>query len=161
MSLANQFQTMGWMVCSGLGLGILFDVYRVFAKHMKFAKWMISCMDCLFGLLAALAVFRVLFMSNQGQLRLFVFIGLFIGIFLYYKWFSFSILKCIEWLFLAVKWFMAVFLIIPIQKIVIFLKAVTIFFSKIMLQLIYPFWHLISYVYRWVKRWVLRRFHKF
>jgi spore cortex biosynthesis protein YabQ len=150
MSLNNQFITLGLMVTSGMGLGVLFDLYRVLTEFLHIKRWLTSLFDFLYGIAAALAVFRVLYYSNHGQLRLFVFIGLFVGIMIYYRLFSLAVIHVIKRLIALIQWLFNVFIVTPIKavyKLLIiifaFLKALTIFFYKLMLQLSYPLQFLI------------------
>jgi spore cortex biosynthesis protein YabQ len=145
MTLNNQFLTLGLMVSSGLGLGVLFDAYRVLTGQLKFPRWLTAILDILYGLIAALTVFRVLYYSNHGQLRLYVFIGLLAGIFVYYQWFSKMVIWFVMQCIITVQWLIDIFIVAPIKalykllKIIFaFLKALTIFFYKLMLQLSYP-----------------------
>ena len=88
MNLNNQFLTMALMIGCGLGLGMIFDIYRVLTDKLNLSRWIIAILDIIYGLIAAVAVFRVLYYSNYGQLRFFIFVALILGIYLYYKWFS-------------------------------------------------------------------------
>jgi spore cortex biosynthesis protein YabQ len=159
MSLSNQFLTLGMMVCSGMGLGIFFDIYRVMTEKLHLKRWLIAFLDILYGLASAVAVFRVLYYSNQGQLRLFIFIGLLLGIYFYYKWFSWMIIWLIVKIVQFFHWCWNVFIVRPallIYKFLLivigFLKALTIFFYKLMLQLTYPLRFLTKGLIKLIKR---------
>jgi spore cortex biosynthesis protein YabQ len=159
MSLNNQFVTLGLMVTSGLGLGILFDLYRVLTEFLNIKRWLTSIFDFLYGIIAALAVFQVLYYSNHGQLRLFVFIGLFVGIMIYYRLFSLAVIHTFKRLITLIQWLFNVLIMTPIKavyKLIViifaFLKALTIFFYKLMLQLSYPLQFLIFRPLGWIFR---------
>jgi spore cortex biosynthesis protein YabQ len=159
MSLNNQFMTLGLMLTSGLGLGILFDLYRVLTEWLNIKRWLTSIFDFLYGIAAAVAVFQVLYYSNHGQLRLFVFIGLFLGIFIYYRLFSLAVIHTIKRLIALIQWLFNVFIVTPLKAvyklfviIFAFLKALTIFFYKLMLQLSYPLQFLIFRPMGWIFR---------
>lgn len=72
-------------IITGLVLGILFDFYRVFRIITRPKKILTLLGDIIFGLLATVAVFLILLYSNWGEFRLYVFIGMIIGIFFYYN----------------------------------------------------------------------------
>jgi spore cortex biosynthesis protein YabQ len=159
MSLNNQFLTLGLMIGSGLGLGIIFDIYRVMTGKLHLKRWLIAILDVLYGMVAAVAVFRVLYYSNQGQLRLFIFIGLMLGIYFYYKWFSWMIIWVVVMIIQCVLWCWNVLIVQPtllIYKILLiilgFFKALTIFFYKIMLQLTYPLRFLTIRLIKFIQR---------
>jgi spore cortex biosynthesis protein YabQ len=159
MSLNNQFLTLGLMIGSGLGLGIFFDIYRVMTGKLNLKRWLIAVLDILYGMVAAVAVFRVLYYSNQGQLRLFIFIGLLLGIYFYYKWFSWIIIGVIVKIIQFVLWCWNVLIVRPsllIYKFLLiilgFFKALTIFFYKLMLQLTYPLRFLTIRLIKFIQR---------
>jgi spore cortex biosynthesis protein YabQ len=159
MSLNNQFLTLGLMIGSGLGLGIFFDIYRVLTGKLNLKHWLIAMLDILYGMVAAVGVFRVLYYSNDGQLRLFIFIGLLLGIYFYYKWFSWMIIWLIVKIVQFVVWCWNVCIVRPtllIYKFLLiilgFFKALTIFFYKLMLQLTYPLRFLTQRLVKLIKR---------
>jgi spore cortex biosynthesis protein YabQ len=150
---------MGLMMGSGLGLGFFFDIYRVLTGKLEIKRWLIAIFDIIYGLAAAVAVFRVLYYSNYGQLRFFIFFGLLLGIYLYYQWFSKITIRIVVKVISLVQWLWNVFIVRPIlalyKVLLIFLgffKALTIFFYKIMLQLTYPLWFLTLWLIRFIKR---------
>ena len=70
-------------ICGGILAGIAYDVYKGVRRAVKAGKWGIAVLDTLFILtLGAIAVF-VLFIANQGELRLYAFIGFALGFLLY------------------------------------------------------------------------------
>jgi spore cortex biosynthesis protein YabQ len=162
MNLNEQFLTMGLMMGSGLGLGFFFDIYRVLTGKLELKRWMIAILDIIYGLAAAVAVFRVLYYSNYGQLRFFIFFGLILGIYLYYQWFSKITIRIVVKVIRLVQWLWNMFIMRPIlalyKVLLIFLgffKALTIFFYKLMLQLSYP----LQFLTRWLIKSIKRLFH--
>jgi spore cortex biosynthesis protein YabQ len=162
MSLNHQFLTMALMIGCGLGLGIFFDIYRVLTVKFNLRRWVIAILDIAYGLIAAVSVFRVLYYSNYGQLRLFIFVALMLGIYLYYKWLSKGLIQLVLRIIHLVEKLWNVFIIRPIQlsyKILLiffgFFKALTIFFYKLMLQLSYP----LQFLTRRLIRIIQRIFH--
>jgi spore cortex biosynthesis protein YabQ len=155
------------MVASGAGLGAVFDVYRVLAGYFRLPRWVYALLDLVYWLLATILVFAVLFHSNEGQVRLFVFLGICIGVWFYLRYFSASVMKLIRWIIRCVEWtirlvqkLIDLFIVTPIlwlYKLFIiifgFLGALTIFLGKIMLQLLYP----LQFLYvRLIHPWVLK-----
>lgn len=168
MTLHVQFQTMGWMLACGLLIGAIFDLYRVLAGELRIPRWLYPPIDLAYWGFATLLVFRVLFYSNFGQVRLFVFIGLFAGAALYFTAFSATAVKIIRWLIMVVKkliWFgkrtIEIVIIAPIRGlyklitiILGFLAALAIFLCKIVLQLLYPVRLLSRFVYRKIRPYI-------
>ncbi|ANE45984.1 hypothetical protein SY83_06455 [Paenibacillus swuensis] len=153
MTLQEQFFTLAMMSLSGVALGVVYDAYRVLCSELRAPRWILSVMDLVYWLFATLFVFRVLYYSNQGEIRLFVFLGLILGI-LFYFWLIGSItVRIMLWLIgvvralirFAVKAF-RILILAPLRLLyrllVIlfgFAAAVTIFISRIVLQLLRPF----------------------
>jgi spore cortex biosynthesis protein YabQ len=162
MNLNHQFLTVALMIGCGLGLGVFFDIYRVLTDKLKLSRWIISFLDIMYGLIAAVAVFRVLYYSNYGQLRFFIFVALILGIYLYYMWFSKGVIRFFLSIVKGINWLWNLFIVRPIQlfnKILLiffgFFKVLTIFFYKLMLQLSYP----LQFLTRRLIRIIRRLFH--
>jgi spore cortex biosynthesis protein YabQ len=162
MSLNNQFLTMALMIGCGLGLGIFFDIYRVISGKLDLNRWIIAILDIIYGLVAAAAVFRVLYYSNYGQLRFFIFLALLLGIFLYYRLLSRIIIRIVVKIIALMEWAWNRIIIRPIQLFYTvlhiffgFFKALTIFFYKLMLQLTYP----LQFLTRRLISFIQRLFH--
>src|ERR1700687_911163 len=126
MSLNHQFLTMALMIGCGLGLGIFFDIYRVISSKLDLKHWVIAILDLIYGLVAAVAVFRVLYYSNYGQLRFFIFLALMLGIYLYYNLFSSIIIRIVVKAIKLLDWAWNRFIVRPIQ---LFYKVLHIFFG--------------------------------
>lgn len=153
MSLQVQFVTMGMMLCSGCLLGGIFDAIRVISSQMKLARWLLHIIDVGFGFASAVLVFRILYLANSGELRYFIFIGLILGIAIYFFWFSRPVVrlvqllvKCLKKGFLAIAWLGQKLLILPLQllyRLLLLLLglvgSIAIFFYKIVIQCFYLF----------------------
>jgi spore cortex biosynthesis protein YabQ len=171
VTLNVQFLTLWMMFVSGLGLGVLFDLFRVLAGQLRIPKWTLPLTDLVYWIVATILVFRVLYLTNQGQVRLFVFIGLVIGILLYFTSFSPWIVKLILLIIKTIKALIrfikkSIELLIIRPAIVLyrffilflgFLAALAIFLYKIVLQLLYPFWKLLLWLLRPVLRPLAKR----
>lgn len=71
-------------VLAGLLLGLLFDTYRVMRRRTKPRGLVTSLGDLLFWALATTVTFTLLLLGNWGELRLYVFVGLSLGVAFYY-----------------------------------------------------------------------------
>lgn len=162
MTLSMQWMTMAVMLLSGLGMGTVFDGYRVVSNELKFPRWWLPVLDVVYWMAAALAVFRVLYASNNGEMRAYVFIGLAVGVLLYYWLFSKLVILIVKWLIEAVRKLISfvlkcldILIVKPIMllyKLIILMlgigSAITIFIYKIVLQLFRPFWRLFVWMVR-------------
>lgn len=148
------------MIVCGLGLGVLYDVYRVLYHTFQPPKWLTAACDLIYWLVATLFVFRTLFWSNQGEVRVFIFLGLIVGVWTYFVWFSPSVIRCIRFVIALIKKFINIsiklFQLLVIKPILFLYRCVVIFLGflltasmflcKIMLQLLYPVWILLRWL---------------
>lgn len=148
------------MFSSGWILGIVFDIYRVLSRPLKLSRFSFSILDIIYWLLATLFVFRVLYSSNDGELRLYIFIALFFGTWFYYTYVSrytvqliHVVLKLLKMLTRFIQRLIQAVIIRPallIYKILAYVVgcfiAIAIFFGKIVVQLCYPIILLIKWL---------------
>ncbi len=69
-------------VCVLLGafLAFVYDAIRIFRFMFRHADWLVDVEDLLYWIYTAWTVFRTLFQYNQGVLRGYVFVGMFVGV---------------------------------------------------------------------------------
>ena len=166
------------MMVTGLLMGGAFDGYRVVSSELRFPRWIMPVLDIGYWLAAALAAFRVLYASNNGEVRAYVYLGLLIGICFYFLTLSRIVILIVRWLITAVRSIIR-FLLRTIDLLVIrpvigiyrllrilagFLAVFSIFLLKIMLQLVRPIGLLILWMlgplirplWRLIGTWMLR-----
>lgn len=93
MNAAAQWMTIASMMLCGLSMGLVFDVYRVSSHRFHVARWLLPALDVVYWAAATLAVFSILLGSNQGEVRMYVFLGLGIGVTGYFGLFSHWVVK--------------------------------------------------------------------
>jgi spore cortex biosynthesis protein YabQ len=170
VTLEVQFATMGMMMLGGLSLGGLYDLYRVLAGQLRAPRYAYYLLDLFFWLIGTLLVFKLLYESNLGQVRMFIFIGLFCGIAIYFMLFSRSVIRLIIWVISVVqamvrigKRMIELLIVKPVvffYKVFViflgFLAALAIFVYKIMVQLIYPVCKLVLWLTKPLRqRWAV------
>nr|WP_281378902.1 spore cortex biosynthesis protein YabQ [Paenibacillus phyllosphaerae] len=171
--MAIQWLTMGAMLLSGIGMGVVFDGYRVLSDELKISRWWIPVFDLLYWVAATIIVFQVLSASNEGEVRAYVFIGLLLGIGAYYWLFSKLVVSLVHLLIRVVRaliqFFIKAFQVLVIKPLLLlykltkvllaFLLALTMFILKIMVQLVRPFglllWWMIRPLVRPLVNWTL------
>ena len=79
MTLTVQFYTMIAMVAMGVWLGVAMDTYSRFFHPSKSKSLWLYANDVVFWLLQGLLIFYVLYVVNEGELRLYVFLALLCG----------------------------------------------------------------------------------
>lgn len=162
MTLQTQFTTLAMMFAGGLALGTLFDLYRVLSGRLKLPSWLKALCDLLYWLIGTVVVFKLLYESNWGEVRPFIFLGLGIGVCFYFLVFSPTVIRLIRFMIRVVltcfrigKRMVELFVVKPavlLYRIGIiffgFLLAAAIFLYKIVLQLCYPVWKLLLWLIR-------------
>lgn len=68
---------------SGIAIGVLFDLFRILRKSFKTPDIVTYIEDIIFWILTGIFFLFVLFKFNNGEIRSYVVIGLFIGVVLY------------------------------------------------------------------------------
>lgn len=85
MPMLMEIKTFLMLLAGGFFVSALYDLYRQlwFAKHRR--SWTKHIGDIVFSLIASALIVMLLFYTNWCELRSYVFIGLALGIFTYYK----------------------------------------------------------------------------
>ncbi|MDR9857635.1 spore cortex biosynthesis protein YabQ [Paenibacillus sp. VCA1] len=162
MSPQIQWITLLWMLFSGAAMGLAYDSYRVLSGQLHFPRWTLHVLDLLYWCGAALFVFRMLYVSNYGQLRFYVFVGLFLGVWLYFLFLSVTTQRFVVMLIKAVRYFIDVLkrlfrLLVwsPIRMLLKLLKGlalmlggIAMFVFRVVLKLLLPFWKLAKWMLR-------------
>lgn len=87
----------------GGGLFIIYDIIRGFRRVFLHKSFWVAAEDILFWIFVGLSSFRFLFWYNQGELRGFFFLGLLLGVVLYYCLGSSMILKAATKIFRMIR----------------------------------------------------------
>lgn len=116
MSLDVQFMTMLVMIVGGIYLGLAKDTLRRFAPLWDSSVFLKYGIEISFWFMQTVILYYVLFLVNAGELRLILFVALFLGFSMYQALFSRVYVKILE-LFIRIG--KRVFL--KIKQIVIFL----------------------------------------
>lgn len=78
---------------TGVAIGILFDFFRILRRSIKTSNLATYIQDILFWILTGIIVLYSIWYFNNGELRIFVFLGLIIGILIYMTTLSSIIVK--------------------------------------------------------------------
>ena len=99
-----QFYALFITVLSGIGVGLLFDLLRAVRRFLRPGPLLAALGDLLFWGAATAMVGTGLFLGNWGEYRLYVLVGLLIGLLLYYALASPTVLWLADGLLRAVAW---------------------------------------------------------
>jgi len=157
---------MAAMMCSGAALGMLYDAYRVVFREFRFPRWLVPPLDVMYWAVGTILVFRILYASNGGELRLFVFLALGIGVCFYFGVLSDAFVRAFRVALTALKrlvrFLVRLFVVLVVRPVVAlyraalvffgFLAALSIFLGKLVLQLLYPLWKIAGWIARPIGR---------
>lgn len=100
VNISADCQTFIAVILSGMICGILFDTFKVAGIFSKRNSVLISLFDLFFSLVLCVIVMTVFYIFNSYELRWFMFIGLFLGVILYFfmlsKAYKFTLNKLIQ-----------------------------------------------------------------
>ncbi|MFZ5650580.1 MAG: spore cortex biosynthesis protein YabQ [Bacillota bacterium] len=98
MPLLEQLEVFSWTLLIGMLAGICHVVYRVLRDTLRLKKFGTFAGDIIFWLLLTAIAFMLLLRANYGQLRLYVFIGLFLGAFLFARILGNYTYRLVRWM---------------------------------------------------------------
>ena len=73
---------------NGILIGLLFDIFRILRKSFKTSDMITYIHDILFWILTGLILLYSIFTFSDGEIRFYMFIGIFIGCLIYMMMFS-------------------------------------------------------------------------
>ena len=79
----TQLQLFFIFLINGLLIGLLFDFFRILRKAIKTADFITYIEDVLFWILTGLIILYSIFTYNNGEIRLFMFLAIILGILIY------------------------------------------------------------------------------
>ncbi|SFM18153.1 spore cortex biosynthesis protein YabQ [Pelosinus propionicus] len=122
MYVESQFSIFLSTVATGITLGVLFDCYRVLRGTFRPKVLITWVTDLLYWLIATAIVFIALVLSNWGELRFYVFLGIISGVGLYYRLLSLymirlfaGMIKLTKTIITLIKNMIIVFIIRPVS----------------------------------------------
>ena len=133
--VTNQAYLFFIFIIDGILIGLLFDFFRISRKVFKTNDVMTYIEDILFWILTGGIVLYSIFVFNNGELRLFMFLGIILGAFVYMLFVSSYVIKINVKIINILKKIIGI-LLIPFKYIFktlqkIFLKPVTFLFVNI------------------------------
>jgi spore cortex biosynthesis protein YabQ len=83
--MSGQLSYIFGLLAAGLTMGLVFDIYNTVTGASKWLKWLRPTLDLAFWAASALAVFYVVFTTDDGKLRMYTYVLLAVGYCLY-RW---------------------------------------------------------------------------
>jgi len=79
----NQAYLFVIFIINGILIGILFDIFRILRKSFKTMDLVTYIQDIIFWILTGILTLYFIFTYNNGEIRLYVFLGIILGVLLY------------------------------------------------------------------------------
>jgi len=143
VSIFKQVQTLVFMLFSGIIIGLILDVYYILRFKFKLKGYILAFLDIFYWLLAAFIFLSLLYYSNFGELRLYIYFISIFGFYLYFKFFSsffkniiLAILNFFEKLFGFLINLFCSLVIVPLKNLFFFLKRLLLLFKLIIIKLV-------------------------
>jgi spore cortex biosynthesis protein YabQ len=143
MTLTIQFYTLLAMIGMGSGFGAALDTYSRFLNRSERKRWIVFIHDFLFWIIQGLLIFYVLFLVNEGEFRLYLFLALLCGFSAYQALFKGFYLRFLEFLIILViklARFIAnsvhMLILLPIKWVIVSVLAIIIGIGKFVLTLL-------------------------
>ena len=91
--ITNQAYLFFIFIINGILIGLLFDFFRILRRIIKTNDIITYIEDILFWILTGFIILYSIFVFNNGQLRLYMFLGIILGAFIYMLFISSYIIK--------------------------------------------------------------------
>ena len=113
-------------ILNGFIIGILFDVFRILRKSFKTPDFITCFEDIAFWIISGFILLYSIFKFNNGELRFFIFLGIFIGISIYLLIFSKLFIKVSIFIIEIIKKLVHTIIIVPAKFIIKTFKIIII-----------------------------------
>ena len=123
----NQASLFLVFVINGVIIGLVFDIFRILRKSFKTSDAITIIEDILFWIITGIIILYSIFVFNNGEIRFFMFIGIFLGTMLYMLLISRYVIKVSVGIISVIKkivGFIFKILIFPIQAIYKIIKNI-------------------------------------
>lgn len=94
--IANQVYVFFWSIVIGVILALIFDFFRISRRKGNVKNWIVYLQDVIYWCLVAIIIIASAFITNDGELRGYMFIGYAIGAIFYLILFSKFLIKIIS-----------------------------------------------------------------
>ena len=93
MYLANEVTIFFKSIIFGMGIGLLLDCFRIIRKLVPHNDILVIMQDGLFSMFTFLYIFMIIYVVNQGQIRLYILLGIILSNIVYFLTISKYIIK--------------------------------------------------------------------
>jgi len=93
ISVSDQARIFLCSVAGGMLIAFIYDVFRIKRRAIKTSSIVIYFEDFIYWIIVSLVMFAVVYYSNEGEIRGYIFLGTLLGVVLYILLFSRAIMK--------------------------------------------------------------------
>lgn len=139
VNISSQAYIFFYSVIGGVLIAFIYDLFRVKRRTIKTSGAVIYIEDFIYWILVAIVFFSVVYYSNEGEPRGFIFVGAGIGVVLYILLFSRFVVKtCLLLIKVVRKVFISLWRIFmyPLRVIFVILRVPATFVFKIIRRLV-------------------------
>lgn len=83
ISVSSQVHIFLYSILGGIVIGFIYDIFRIKRQTVKTKSFIVHIEDFFYWILIAIIMFAVVYYSNEGELRGYIFFGAIIGAVLY------------------------------------------------------------------------------
>ena len=116
--MQNQAYAFIVFILNGFLIGLLFDIFRIFRKSFKTPDFITCLEDFIFWIITGLLLLYSIFKFNNGELRIYIFLGVILGAAIYMLIFSKFFINISVYIINLVKKIFIILIIIPIKFII-------------------------------------------
>lgn len=127
--MQNQIYVFIVFILNGFLIGIVFDCFRILRRSFKTPDIVTYFEDILFGIITGLLMLYSIFKFNNGEIRFYLILGIFIGLLIYLSIFSKIFRKICIFILSILKEIFNYAIIIPLKFIIKLFKKI--FFKPI------------------------------
>lgn len=122
--MQNQAYAFIVFVLNGFLIGLLFDIFRIFRKSFKTPDFITYLEDFTFCIITGLLLLYSIFKFNNGELRIYIFLGVILGAAIYMLIFSKFFINISVFIINLIKKIFIILIIIPIKFIIKILNKI-------------------------------------
>jgi len=94
VSVSTEAYIFLYSVLSGMLIAFIYDIFRIKRKVVKTAVLFLYIEDILFWIIVVIVMFVLVYYSNEGEIRGYIYIGAIIGIIIYLLLLSKIVIRC-------------------------------------------------------------------
>ncbi|MBE6013546.1 spore cortex biosynthesis protein YabQ [Anaeropeptidivorans aminofermentans] len=93
LSIGFQLRLFLLMIITGFVIGFVYDILRIIRRIIKHGKFIANIQDIIYWVIVTIFVFYIIFTYNNGEIRFYSILGVFLGMIFYFLLVSPLVLK--------------------------------------------------------------------